>query len=136
MNTNTFNSFFQQAVNVLEQLYALPSPLLVGLSCIVIGYMLKRFQRFPNDAIPLVVILWGAFFTLLLSGNCPPELSVGQWRVKNAIVGLIIGFAAWGLHYFIIAKLEDKFPWLDKLLNGEKTGNGGVASPPDAKPNP
>ena len=122
-DTNHFNAFIQQAVGALAQLQALPAPLLVGLTCIVVGYVLKRSKWFPNDGIPLLVVVWGAFFTLFLSGNCPPDLSLRQWRCKNALIGLVVGFAAWTFHYYMLSKLEDKFPRLSAFLNGNKTGN-------------
>jgi hypothetical protein len=142
MNTNELNSILQKASDFITQLQALPNPLLVAITCIVIGYILKRWNFFPNQAIPVVVVIWGALFTLLLSGNCPAGLTAGQWRIKNALVGLVMGFAAWAFHYYALSRLEDRFPWLKRFLCGDSdetptpTGPGAPAAPPPQSTTP
>jgi hypothetical protein len=116
MNTNEISSLIGKAVTVSTQMFGLPSPVLVGLTCIVIGYLLKRWPRFPNSLIPHAVVIWAMLFTLVLSGNCPPNLTVPQWRVTNALVGMVFGFAAWAGHYWIISRW---FPGLDAKLSGD-----------------
>ena len=118
MNTNTIILIVQQIQYAVSQLYSLPAAALVGLTCIVVGYLLKRWKTFPNEAIPTVIVLWGAFFCVMLAAPTPQGVTLGAWRVKNALVGVVVGFAAWGLHYYLLSRLEDKFPWLKSLLSG------------------
>ena len=90
----------------LNQLYGLPAIALVFLSCIVLGYVLKLVKGFPNDGIPLAVILWGAILLPLLTEYKPGGLRI--WLLKNILVGVIAGFIAWLFHNKILAKIEDK----------------------------
>lgn len=134
MNTNDVVQWVEQAKYWVDQLYHLPNALLVGLSCVVVGYILRRWKSFPNEAIPVVVVLWGAFFTSFMAPVRPSAANVSAWRVKNALVGFIVGFAAWGLHYYVLSKLEDKFPWLKKLLVGSPDDAISPLQPPNNGP--
>ena len=134
MNTNTITSWVQQAVSAVSQLYALPAALLVALSCIVVGYVLKAWQKFPNQAIPTVVVLWAAFLTVVLADVTPAGVGHVAWKVRNALVGMVIGFAAWAFHYYLLSKLEDKVPWLAQILQSKGGGGGGQPPAPAPKP--
>lgn len=136
MDTNLVSGWVGQAEQWVKQLYALPYPLLAGLSCIVVGYILKRLSWFHNENIPVVVVLWGAFCNSMLSPGHPTGTSTFKWHALNAIVGVVVGFAAWGFHYYLLNKLEDKFPWLGKLLSGTVATSSPTPAAPVTKPGP
>jgi hypothetical protein len=98
-----------------DQLLGAPTGALVLLSCIAFGYVLRFFRRFPNEAIPLAVILWGAAFFMLLAPE-RQNMALRFWLARNFTIGLIIGFVAWLIHNKGLAILEDKVPFLKGLL--------------------
>lgn len=108
---DSIETLLDQAAKALNQLYGLPAGLLVLVSCIVVGYVLRLVKRFPNDGIPVVVILWGGAFLPLLA-DIESEMPWRVWFVKNLLVGLTIGLAAWLLHNKVISKIEDRFAML------------------------
>lgn len=103
---DTIETTIDGAIATLNKLYGLPAIALVALSCIVVGYILRCIKRFPNDGIPIAVILWGAAFLPLLSDYTPGKFRI--WLVRNVFVGLITGFVAWLFHNKILSKIEDK----------------------------
>lgn len=112
-----------KALSVLNQIQGLPAVALVFVSCIVIGYAWKFIPAkwFPNEAIPVIVILWGAFCQSMLADARVSSMPLRVWIVRNVLVGLAIGFIAWMTHNLILSKIEDwlsaKFPLVDRLLN-------------------
>lgn len=129
MNTNTMDSLglgVEQATHWLDQIQGWSAAALVMGCCIVVGYALRFIKQFPNDGIPLAVILTGGLCMMLLADPRPSSVSMRIWTTRNLIVGLIIGFAAWMGHKLIISKIENflmqKSDAIAKLL-GAKTGN-------------
>lgn len=118
MNTNTINTAISQAVYYVHTLCSLPLALLIGLSCIVLGYVLKLWPRFDNRYIPQVIVSWGTVLCAITAGHAPAGDTV-VWYVRNALVGMIISFAAWGLHYFVLSRIEDKIPWLGRAISSK-----------------
>lgn len=100
----------------LSALYGLPGHFLVGLTCILFGYTLRCIRQFPNDAIPLVCILWGMLFHPLVAESPAPDASMRLWLVRNILIGLVIGAGAWVLHRYVIKTFEEKIPILGRLL--------------------
>lgn len=102
--------------------------------CIVVGYILRFIKAFPNDGIPVVVILTGALAMMMLADPRPTTMTARIWTTRNLIVGLIIGFIAWIMHKTIISKLEtylmQKSDVLSRLL-GVKTGNTDIIVNPN-----
>lgn len=99
---------------VLDKIQGLPAVALVCASCIVVGYVLRFIKAFPNNAIPVVVILWGAVAMMLLADPRATNMPLRIWAMRNLLVGLAIGFLAWMLHYWVLSWIEDyiakKFP--------------------------
>lgn len=93
-------------LSALDKIQGWPTTALVFATCIVFGYALRFIKRFPNDGIPVAVILWGAVFMLLLADPRPHDMPARVWTVRNLLVGLAIGFFAWILHKVILTKLE------------------------------
>lgn len=98
-----------QVISGLNSLYGLPAIGLVLGSCIVLGYVLRFIKKFPNDGIPVAVILWGAIAMSLVADSRATSMSLRVWVVRNIMVGMIVGLAAWILHKTLISRLED---WL------------------------
>jgi hypothetical protein len=101
---------------ILNSLYGLPGHMLVGLACIVLGYTLRFVKRFPNDAIPVVCILWGMIFNPLVADERIAGTSLRLWVARNILIGLIIGAGAWALHRYFLKKFEEKIPILGTIL--------------------
>jgi len=99
--------YLNQLLQWLDKIQGLSAVALVFLSCIVVGYALRFIKRFPNDGIPVVVILWGALAMLIIADPRASTMPARIWTTRNLLVGLIIGLAAWMAHNFILAKLED-----------------------------
>jgi hypothetical protein len=112
---NTIETFFTQATSMVDRLYSLPVGVLVMLLCIVAGYIFRCVKRFPNEAIPVAVILLGGVVAPILA-PIDTAMTLREWLAKNAIVGLVIGFAAWMLHNLVISRLEDRIMGLTGKL--------------------
>lgn len=111
---NQVESILETVTDYLQKLEGAPAVLLVVLSAIVLGYVLKRFKSFPNDAIPIVVILWGGVvYPLIADAN--NDLTLRVWLVRNVAIGLITGFVAWIFHNQILKR------FLNKLSSKEET---------------
>lgn len=92
------NKFLLDISNLLGSLYGLPGFVSVYVFCLGFGFALKRTHWFPNDAIPLIVILWGSVWNALIADS-RGELPIRVWIVKNIVFGAVIGFLAWLTHY-------------------------------------
>lgn len=86
-------------------------------SCVVVGYVLRCIKSFPNDAIPAVVVCWGALANSVMSTEHGPSLSLNQEKFLAAMIGMVIGLLAWLLHKKLLKKLETKLPFLANLLD-------------------
>ena len=95
------------ALQYLDKIQGLSAVALVFLSCIVIGYVLRLIKSFPNEGIPVVVILWGALVMLFIADPRATTMPARVWTVRNILVGLIIGMAAWVSHKMVLSYLED-----------------------------
>ena len=120
---------------ILSNLYkilTLSTAAMVLGACIVIGYILRFIRSFPNDGIPVVVVLVGALAMILLAEPRAANMPVRAWVARHIIAGLILGLIAWLSHRLIIKRIEDyvtgQFPAVDRLLNGGST-------PPPPPPN-
>lgn len=103
---NSIENQLDSITTFLGTLYNLPSGTLVALTCLIFGYVLRYFQNFPKNAIPLAVILWGAlWFPVLCSFDGKTPIRI--WLIRNVFIGLVIGFAAWMLHNKFLSKVED-----------------------------
>lgn len=109
----------------LDKINGLSGVALTCLSCVVVGYVLRYIKPFPNDAIPVVVILWGAVVTLVIADPRATAVPARVWVMRNLCVGLVTGLIAWLLHYVVLSKIEDwivkKFPDLSGTSFFQKT---------------
>lgn len=128
-----------KALSYLDKLQGLPGVALVFLSAIVIGYAWRFIPAkwFPNQAIPVAVIVWGAFAMSLIADARASTMPLRVWILRNLIIGAVIGFAAWLTHNLILSRIEDwlgsKSAAVDRLLNPDK--NTPAPSPePTPKP--
>lgn len=118
---DSIETILDQLSLFLQKLYGLPAYTLVGIACIIIGYLLRFWKAFPNNGIPLVVILFGAIaYPIVADYN--NEDSIRVLLGKYILFGLLIGFVAWLVHNKFLKPLEDKF--------GLFTGNNKTPSPP------
>lgn len=106
--------YLNNLLQILDKVQGMSAAALVCVSCIVVGYVLRFIKKFPNDGIPVVVILWGAVAMLFIADPHPPATTMRVWTVRNFLVGLTIGLIAWMLHKFVLSWVEDylakKFP--------------------------
>lgn len=95
-------------IDYLQKVAGLPACALTVAVCVVAGYALRLIKKFPNDGIPLVVILLGGvLYPLIADANNTWTLRV--WIVRNAGIGLVFGMAAWLLHNQILKRIEDRY---------------------------
>lgn len=107
-----------QIIAWLNRLYGLPAGALVLGTCIVLGYILRFVKRFPNDGIPVAVVLWGAIAMSLVADSRASSMPLRIWVVRNVLVGMIIGLAAWMAHKIALSRLED---WIATKFNLNNT---------------
>lgn len=122
----------------LNSLYGLPAVALVLGSCIVLGYILKFIRQFPNDGIPVAVVLWGGIAMSLVADARASSMPLRVWVVRNILVGMIIGLVAWIVHKTALSKLED---WIGMRFGLQGTSffskkNGAITPPTDPPSNP
>lgn len=109
----TLNQWWNQASELLGKLNGAPAGMLDFVLCIALGYALRWIKRFPNDAIPIVIILWGGLFLLLIAEDAPVKLRI--WMGRNLGIGIIIGVAAWLFHKLVLRRVEKKFGWFQDV---------------------
>lgn len=100
----TLNEWLTSATEMLGKLNGAPGYVLVFISCIAIGYVLRNVKQFPNGGIPVAIALWGGLFTVMVAEDAPIPLRI--WIFRNAAFGVSIGVAAWLFHKFILSRAE------------------------------
>lgn len=108
---------FKEINDFIGGLYGLGGAALTGISSIVVGYVFRSIKRFPNSAIPVVVVIYAGFANPFLADPYAPPQTMRLWLAKNAVVGIIMGFLAWKLHKNVLQKWEDKIPFLKGILD-------------------
>lgn len=103
MTLDSIDSFLK----ILDNIQGLSAAALVALSCIVVGYALRFIKRFPNDGIPVVVILWGALAMLFIADPRATTMPARIWTARNIMVGLIIGALSWLVHKIVLSRIEN-----------------------------
>lgn len=122
---------FDGLTETLDSLYGLPGVVLTFLFCIGLGYFLKMLDVFPNKRIPIIVVLWGMIWNVLLRPPPAPGAIVWQHYCRLTAVGFLIGLVACIAYDKVLKRLEEKYPWLGGLLGG----NGKEPDKPkDQKP--
>jgi hypothetical protein len=97
----------EDLLSALDKIQGLPAVALVCFTCIAVGYALRFIKAFPNNGIPVVVILWGALAMLFLADPRATTMSPRVWTSRNIAVGLIIGLISWLIHKLALSRLED-----------------------------
>lgn len=105
----------ENLLSVLDKIQGLPAVALVCFTCIAVGYALRFIKAFPNNGIPVVVILWGSLAMLFLADPRATSMSPRVWASRNVAVGLIIGFLSWMLHKIVLSRIED---WVAQRFPG------------------
>ena len=113
-NNSDWISLGQRAMDYIN---AMPNWLLLMIGCLIVGYICRAVERFPNDAIPVLVVAMSALGNAILCGGDPHEPGFIKWTAKNVLVGIIIGYLTWRLHKHVLKPLEVKFPWLKMLTS-------------------
>lgn len=74
---------------------------LTVLACLTVGFVVKKwFALVPNERIPTIVIFVGALLNVALAEARPETYPLRVWIVRNAIVGGLAGWLAWGIHTY------------------------------------
>lgn len=128
----TINQILTFVTDTLGKLYGLPGAVLCLIASIGLGWVLKGFKRFPNDAIPAVVVLSACVLNMVLADPRSDTLPLRLWVAKNFTVGLIIGVVAWQLHHRWLRKIEDKIPFLKGWLASGDTTFTKNPNPPES----
>lgn len=114
----------QEILDYIEHVNRLSASALTVCVCISAGYALRFIKKFPNDGIPLAVILTGGIMMMLLADARVETISIRLWIARSISVGLVLGTLSWFLHKLIISKLEDylavKFSAVNKILNPDE----------------
>lgn len=121
------DGLISQLFKILNSVYGLPAAAMVGISCIVLGYVLRIIQAFPNKAIPVACILWSMVATPLIADPPPAGTVLRVWLVRNILSGAIVGALAWLTHNKLLKQIENNIPILGGILKAaddEATRNG------------
>jgi hypothetical protein len=129
----SLDNLLSKSVDLLGKLYGLPGALLVLLTCLVVGYVLRVWKAFPNAAIPVVVVLWGPVFNMLIADPKADTFPLRIWLVKNFLVGIVLGGAAWLVHNKGLKRIETMIPFLKGwLVPDNDTGQFNKSDFPDS----
>jgi len=99
-----------ELIELNAKLLDLPAGVLVALFSITIGYVLKSAQFFPNNRIPVVVVVIASIMFPILqfcAYAAKGDYDLWLWVPKNFVVGAIIGFIAWAFHAQILKRFVD-----------------------------
>ena len=125
--TNELTSGIEMLRCAVEQMQRWPAALLIVAVLIVAGSMLKSLEMFPNRFIPCAVLALGATLNALLGETGSVAPTQRHPEVVLALQGLLLGFAAWTMHAFLLRRLEKYIPFLSgdhKNQNENKSDNG------------
>lgn len=131
--TESIESLIESIVVHLQKLEGAPAVAILLVGCIIFGYLLKVIPMFPNNAIPMSVILSGAIvYPIMSDARNPMPLRV--WMVRNVIIGLTIGFVAWMLHNKVLSRIEDRLGLFNKPKEPNETKPDPAPPAPAAQP--
>lgn len=109
--------------DLVGQLQNAGNEALLFAGAIIAGWIIKNVEQVPNKLIPPAVVILAAIGEVYIGdpGKVAPETNP---TVRLALIGSIIGFAAWMSHAFVLKKIEEKLGWFQgdeaKLLNSDK----------------
>lgn len=106
---------------IVDAISGWPGWLLVAAAALAIGYALRNWKTFPNQLIPGFIMFFTSAVYPVLQGGEPGEPGWIKWTMKNALIGLLIGFIAWRVHNQGLKRLEKRYPWLKFLIPERNT---------------
>lgn len=115
-------------------LMSAPAGVVVAIYAIVLGYVLKSAEFFPNKRIPVVVVLFtsGWFPIVQFCADQVAGVPKAGWRIPlNLMLGFVLGGIAWFFHAQILKR------WVDPALfkadalrpNSNPSANPSAATP-------
>lgn len=117
MNDTNAIPYLGQLERVNDYLTGAPAGILTIVICIVAGWGLKMVKRFPNEAIPLVVLLVGAVWFMLMAPSKAADMPTRIWLARNFAIGVGLAFIAWAVHKLVLSRIEDGLPLIGRLLS-------------------
>lgn len=108
----SYIAIVQKLIEWNDQLMGAPVGVLIFIACIVLGYVLKIMEFFPNKRIPAAVVVF-AVVLFMCAAPERKELAMRIWLVKNFCIGMAIGLLAWLAHAQVLKRIEEKMGWFD-----------------------
>jgi len=99
-------ALYKDLMDLLASLGGAPGYVLTLLISVVGCYIVRALRHVPNEAMAPLVVLWGAFWNLLLADVWAPPMSMRLWIAKNIGIRLIIGFVGWLVHKKALARFK------------------------------
>lgn len=125
---NQVDSWLASLNSLLAKLWGLPYLSMVFILCFFVGLFLRYNKRFPNDAVPFIVIICGGVFAPLLADPRADTLPLRIWVAKNIVLGVVIGIVTWITHRYALKPIARKVSWLSWLA--PKDGDTEPGIPP------
>lgn len=120
----TLNEAIEAFIGILNKLDSIPATGIILLVCLFAGWFLKGWPWFPNNAIPVVVILIGTLGNTLLFDFRGSTLPLRICIIKAAGWGFILGVLAWQAHDKLLRHIEDKIPFLKGWIKDDTVPTG------------
>lgn len=120
----------EEIIKFLHSFYGLPGYALAGIGCLVIGWVFKISEWFPNNRIPLLVVPSGALLNWILAAPRVPEQPLRLYVATNVVIGLAIGALSWLLHDQLLRQFEERIPFLGRMLKSGSTTQPVINEPP------
>lgn len=121
----------QSAFEELKNLVLLREAIVVILILIHLGAALKRWNRFPDGLIPLILAVLGGAGYAYLAHKANHDYRAGMLGM-NFGLGMLFGFSTVGIHQFV-----RQTPWLRNMpllsILVPKTGDTDIITKDDVK---
>lgn len=110
MNLDSINDVLAS----LDKLQGVSATALVFFVCLCVAYAWRALnvKWFPNDAIPVAVMLCGALVMAFIADGRPTTMPHHVWTVRNLAVGFVIGAVSVVLQNYVFDWLASKIPGL------------------------
>jgi hypothetical protein len=128
--TNEIAGWIGTLTSAVEQMQRWPASVLIVAVLIVSGSVLKSLSFFPNRFIPIAVLGIGSMLNSFLGETGAVNPSQRHPEIVLALHGLLLGFAAWALHAFLLRRLERYIPF----LAGKSGDTVMIEKPKDTEP--
>jgi hypothetical protein len=114
----------EQILHWNEQWMGAPIGVVVWVFAIVLGYILKIAEFYPNKRIPIAIVGFTSvvFPVLQVCSDAINKTEHAFARIPfYVITGFIVGGAAWGTHRLVLQHIEDKIPFLKGWISENDT---------------